>query len=387
MTVLLILSAVGWYLFVYFKKEGTEKQKQETEARFVMPDAPDFFGFEEEEPLPSVAPKTEESSIGNFDEQAHLLLMRQYANQYNYAMAQMHGARIANFLLANPERTAEWGRILLEAGKPQEAVVVLQKIAMEDVVKTEVAIDMAFAMLRSGNASGAAEFLDEKIKNSNDLDLLAAKASITGNEQLFLRSLKGNSPNANYEYGRFLMERGDYKKSKTYLERALKAKPNEPRYIARLGMAEFYLGKDSNAEALYIRALKINPYDHNTWHNLGELYLSLANESSNPQNTRQKTRRALEAYMKSVEIDSLHARANYRIGLILNGNGQHKEAIKHLNIALDKMPNDISAMQQLSSAHLKIGDTATATNYLETILKIDPFDKIAASEFRRLSGQ
>ena len=272
----------------------------------------------------------------------------------------------------------------------------MQRITEEDVVKTEVAIDMAFAMLRSGNADGAIEFLDEKIKNSNDMDLIAAKAAIIGEhpdakrrsaaESLFLRSARSNSPNANYWYGRFLMERGDYKNSKTYLERAIKAKPNEPRYIARLGMAEFYLKRDSNAEALYRKALGMNPYDHNTWFNLGELYLSLANESARPQDIRQRTHRALEAYMKSVNIDSLHPRANYRIGIILNGNAQHKEAINHLNIALEKMPGDIPVMQQLSSAHIKIGDTATSVNYLNTILQLDPFNRIAASELNRIRG-
>jgi tetratricopeptide (TPR) repeat protein len=397
--VLLVLSALGWYIYVNFAKEQAEKKLAGEQTEF-----PDLASFDtilvpeiqSSEEQPSDAAQKTEGFASSFDEQAHLQLMRQNANQYNYKVAHSHGARIAGFLLADSKRRAEWGRILLRVGKPHEAVSVLQRIALEDIVETEVAIDMAFAMLRSGNADGAIEFLDEKIKSSNDLDLLAAKAAIIGEhpdvksraaaEPIFLKSVRNNSPNANYWYGRFLMKRGDFNKSKTYLERAVKIKPNEPHYIARLGMAEFYLKRDSNAEVLYKKALNINPYDHNTWFNLGELYLSLANESARSQDARQRTHRALESYMRSISIDSLHPMANYRIGLILNGNAQHKEAINHLNIALEKMPEDIPVMQQLSSAYIKIGDTTTSVNYLNTILQLDPFNRIAASELNRIRG-
>lgn len=415
MFLLLILSGLGLYLFMHFGKGKIEIPELVNQIKtladsdttapdttaFELPPAPEevpsseeLFSFAEQTPEEPTGEKS--NNLDNFDIEAHLQLMRQNANRYNYKMAYKHGARIVGFLLANPELNAEWGHILLEAGKPQEAVSALQKITSKDTVKSEVAIDMAFAMLRSGNADGAIEFLDDKIKNNNDVDLFAAKAAIIGEqpdttryaaaEQIFLKCMKSRKPslNADYWYGRFLMQRGNYQNSKTYLERAANAKPNEPRYIARLGMAEFYLKQDLNAETLYKRALRINPYDYNTWFNLGELYLSRANESGSSLDIRQKTRQALESYLKAIENDSLHAMANYRIGLILNGNGMHKEAVKHLIIALERIPGNIPIMQQLSSAYIKIGDTTKSVNYLEIILQIDPFNKVAANEFNRI---
>jgi tetratricopeptide (TPR) repeat protein len=257
---------------------------------------------------------------------------------------------------------------------------------------------MAFALHRSGNTEGAINFLDNAIKNSNDLNLNAAKAAIISEhpdmaeraaaDSIFKNVLKSKPllPYANYQYGRLLMQKGDYQNSKIYLEHAVKAMPDEPRYIARLGMAEFYLKRDASAETLYRKALKINPYDYNTWFNLGELYLSKANESGYIPEIRNKTRMALESYLKTIENDSLHANAHYRIGLILNGNGGHKEAILHLSIALEKMPGNIPTLQQLSSAYMHLGDTAKSIRYLKDILRIDPFDKIAASEFVRING-
>ncbi|MCL2206777.1 MAG: tetratricopeptide repeat protein [Fibromonadales bacterium] len=416
--VLLIISAGAWYAFAYLEKEHIdptgliEKIVPNEEAKddpdtiamnFDLPAAPEVPEHEEyqvEETLEEIVAPTPSVSLGDdFDVQAHLQLMRQNVSKYNYTLAYKHGARIVSSLLADPKLTAEWGSILLEAGRYGEAISALQRIVSQDTVKTDVAINMALSMFRSGNADGAIEFLDEKMQSNNDLDLLATKASIIGEhpdakrrpaaEQHFLKCVKSKdaSPIANYGYGRYLMSKGDYGNSKIYLERALKVKPREPRYIARLGMAEFYLKQDAKAEALYKQALEINPYDYNTWFNLGELYLSLANETSSAGVFRQKMHKALESYLKTIDQDSLHIRANYRIGLVLNWNGQHKEAIKHLGIALEKMPQEIPIMQQLSSAYMKLGDTAKSVDYLDAILKIDPFNKIAATEMNRVREQ
>jgi tetratricopeptide (TPR) repeat protein len=408
---LLILSGAG----LYFYTQNAEKKPAQPEtlppaavtdsmldttAIVEMPSVPEIPGFDDV--LEDIAPKAAEddsSLVGNFDEQAHLQLMRQNAKEYNYKMAYRHGARIEGFLIVNPELRAEWGHVLLETGKPEEAVSALQKAVTRDSVKSEVIVDMAFAMFRSGDADGAISFLDSAMRSNRDLTLAATKAAIIGEhpdttkrsaaEAIFKTVLKSKPslPDANYQYGRFLMRRGDFKSSKNHLEIAVKEKPNEPRYIARLGMAEFYLKNDAIAETLYTKALKINPYDYNTWFNLGELYLSRANESVYVKDVRQKTHKALESYLKTIENDSLHANAHYRIGLILNGNGGHREAVKHLATALEKMPNNIPVMKQMSVAYIQIGDTAKAIYFLEEILRADPFDKIAATEYRRIKNE
>jgi tetratricopeptide (TPR) repeat protein len=409
---LLIVSGAALFLYTYYSEHPEieipfllrpSHPADSASKGFELPPAPELPDFADSIKLPP-APETpkvsqteaEVSFDDDFDEQAHLQLMRQNANQYNYTMAYKHGARITGYLFTNPGLTAEWGHILLEAGKPKDAISVLQKAFSKDSANSKIAIDMAFAMFRSGDANGAIEFLDSAIASNNDLNLLVAKATITGEypdttkraaaEQIFKTVLKKNSslPDANYQYGRFLMQKGDYRNSKTYLELAIKAKPNEPRYIARLGMSEFYLKQDSNAETLYQKALQINPYDYNTWFNLGELYLSVANESVSSTEVRQKTHKALESYLKAVENDSSHAGAHYRVGLILNGNADYRGAIRHLTVALEKIPNSIPVMQQLSSAHLQFGDTVKSVDYLEKILQLDPFDRIAANELNRI---
>lgn len=307
----------------------------------------------------------------------------------------IHG--IAKMFLENPKLAARLGHLLLEAGYPDETVYILQNGISLDSAPVSVLVDLAYGRFYSKNFETALSELDAALgKYPDNVDLLTAKAAISGQhpdtsqrskaEVMFKSILKKNSESAeaNYQYGRYIMQKGDFKKSQEHLEKAVKVEPYNSRYIARLGMAEFYLKHDANAETLYKKALKLNPYDHNTWFNLGELYLSEANESSYIPEVRKKTQNALEAYLKTIEHDSLHAKAHYRIGIILNANGGHKEAIRHLTNALEKMPENTSVMLQLGSAYMQLGDTAKYISYLTEVLRIDPFDRIASNEFKRL---
>jgi len=401
--ILFILSGVILYLYTYFQNEeaepaddGLDTLMDSATTDSELPPAPEMpEHMDAETPITSAK---DDPFANDFDGLAHLQLMRQNSKEYNYQMAYRHGVKIISYLLDEPELAAEWAHILLEAGKPQDAISVLQKLDSKNSIKNDAVVDLAFALHRSGDTDGAIQLLDDKLKSNSDVNLLATKAAIMGEypdtnkrvdaEAIFKSAFKKSAslPNVNYWYSRYLMQKGDYQSSKNYAELALKAKPNEPRYITRLGMAEFYLKNDSRAEELYKIALKINPYDYNAWFNLGELYLSKANESISASDVKQNTRKALESYLKSIENDSLHIKAHYRIGLILNGNGGYKEAIKHLMIALEKMPNDIPVMQQLSVAYLQIGDTTNSIGYLDKILQLDPFNKIAATQMRRIKG-
>ena len=304
---------------------------------------------------------------------------------------------ISAMFLENPRLAARLGHLLLEAGYPAESVYILRNGVSLNSAPISVLVDLAYGYFYSKRFETALNGLETALgKYPNNIDLLTAKAAISGQnpdtnqrnvaENMFRAILKKSpeAAEANYQYGRFIMQRGDFKKSQEYLEKAVKIEPYNSRYLARLGMAEFYLKRDSDAESLYKRALKINPYDGNTWFNLGELYLSKANESGYIFEVRNKTKAALEAYLKTIEQDSLHANAHYRIGIILNANGGFKEAIRHLTIALEKMPENTAVMMQLGSAYMQLGDTAKYIDYLNNVLRIDPFDRVAASQFKRL---
>jgi len=307
---------------------------------------------------------------------------------------------ISRMFLENPKLAARLGHLLLEAGYPNESVYILKSGVSLSSAPISVLVDLAYGYFYSKRFETAMSGLETALgKYPSSLELLTAKASISGQnpdtnqrsgaESMFKAILKKNPEFAetNYQYGRYIMQKGDFKKSQEYLEKAVKFEPYNSRYLARLGMAEFYLKHDSNAETLYKKALKINPYDVNTWFNLGELYLSKANESAYTFEIRNKTKSALEAYLKAIDLDSMHANAHYRIGVILNANGGYKEAIRHLTTALGKMPENTSVMMQLGSAYMQLGDTAKYIDYLSNVLQIDPFDRVAASQYKRMKKE
>jgi len=377
---LILISEVLLYFYTkYEMKDNVMEQAKETETL----DETKIEVFDSD-----TIEDIEPPSLHNFSEPATQATSAKTSTMYE----------IARLFLENPKLAARLGHLLLEAGYTDEAVSVLQNGVPPDLASVPVLVDLAYGHFYSKNFETALSELDTALgKYPDNADLLTAKAAITGlqpdtnqrskAEDMFKAILKKNSKSAeaNYQYGRYIMQIGDFKKSKEYLEKAVNSEPYNPRYIARLGMAEFYLKQDSKAEELYKQALKINPYDYNTWYNLGELYFSQANESSNANAFKQKIRDAMESYLKTLENDSLHANAHFRIGVILNGNSNYKEAIKHLSITLEKIPRNIPSMQQLSSAYLKLGDTTKSINYLNEILEIDPFNKIAASELKRLN--
>jgi len=401
---ILMLLASGGILYLYsrFGKEVVEKVEQVAQTyNIIEKDSSDF-----ELPPPPVIPEGVEEKSENLAETAETA---ETAKTTEAAESDMNFQSeepaneisiqgISKMFLENPKLAAQLGHLLLEAGYPSEAVYIFQNGISLGSAPISVLVDLAYGYFYSKRFETALNELDAALgKYPGNIDLLTAKASISGQNpdttqrskanDMFLSILKKNPELAetNYQYGRYIMQKGDFKKSQEYLEKAVKAEPYNSRYLARLGMAEFYLKHDSNAENLYKKALKINPYDYNTWFNLGELYLSEANESSYILDVRQKTKNALEAYLKAIELDSLHVNAHYRIGVILNANGGYKEAIRHLTTALDKMPENTSIMLQLGSAYMQLGDTAKYISYLNDVLQIDPFNKVAASEFKRLN--
>jgi len=189
---------------------------------------------------------------------------------------------------------------------------------------------------------------------------------------------------ARYQYGRFLMNQGNYASSLRELQDAIHLNALDPRIHARLGMALFHLGRDREAEINYKTALAMNPRDYNTWFNLGELQLSLANESDRPSVFSQRTREALEAYLTALANHPDHPEAHYRVGIILSTNHQYREAILHLQQALQDDPQSVRVLVQLAAAWEALGNKAEAWDLVQQAYQIDPFNQLVIDQFRRL---
>jgi Flp pilus assembly protein TadD len=180
------------------------------------------------------------------------------------------------------------------------------------------------------------------------------------------------------------MNQGNYASSLREIQAAIKLDPLDSRMHARLGMAYFHLGRDADAERAYKTALAMNPKDYNTWYNLGELHLSIANETEWAPVFAERTRLALEAYLATLANKPDHHQAHFRVGVILNANRQNREALRHLEYALQSDPHSIRILVQIAAAWEALGEKQKAWDFVQQAYEIDPFDQLVLSQYRHL---
>ncbi len=364
---------------------GTDSSKGDT---LMQPDA-----------AQAVAGKFSGEGMDSFDAEAHRQLMSIAASKYEFSRSLAHLQRIEGRYRSEPGFLAEAGRIYLEGGFPTEAIPRLAE-ALAQKNDPQVAADLALAQFRANAVDSARQRIERALRDFPGNPLLlshqAAMMGEAGNADekrkanvLFLELLRKHTDFAegHYQYGRYFMNQGNMKSSLSELRTAIRLAPLDPRTQARLGMCYFYLKQDQAAEQSYRTALALNPLDYNTWFNLGELYLSQANESTNSKQVRDKTRAALQAYLTALGLYPELGAAHYRTGTILNGNRQYREAIAHLQKALEKDPRSVGVLLQLATAWSNLDETPKALQYLDAAHEIDPFNKVVVSQWNSLRKQ
>jgi tetratricopeptide (TPR) repeat protein len=161
--------------------------------------------------------------------------------------------------------------------------------------------------------------------------------------------------------------------------------PGNAKALGQLGMAQYHLGRLKEAEQSFKAELAINPSDYNTWYNLGELHLVYANGETQSGTVQARRADGMECYLKALELNPDHAQAHYRVGVLLNGNGQYKEAIRHLEAALKTDSRHVPTLVQLSLAYENLKQLERARSYLNKAFELDPLNKIVLFKLRRLS--
>ena len=197
--------------------------------------------------------------------------------------------------------------------------------------------------------------------------------------------LKRDYAPALYLQGRKAQLEGDFKDAEAAFSKVLKLEPGNVKALGQLGMAEYHLGKKSQAEKSFRSELARNPNDYNTWYNLGELLLGRADDETNSEAVRRFRAGAMECYLKAIDLNPDHAQARYRVGVLLNGNGQYKEAIHHLEAALRLDSRDVPTLVQLALAYEYLKQPERARAYLNKAYELDPLNKVVLSKLHRMS--
>jgi tetratricopeptide (TPR) repeat protein len=187
-----------------------------------------------------------------------------------------------------------------------------------------------------------------------------------------------------YQVGRRFMHAKQYPAAQKTFEQILSLQPGYPKAFAQLGMSLYYQEQFEEARQKLISALKASPRDYNTWYNLGEVYLQQAAEAGVKDTSVVAAirQRAFSCYNQAIELQPRHAMAHYRMGLILQGNNQSKEATRHFEFALEIMPELVPGWLQLALAYenLQLYDKARAA--LDKAYALDPLNKVVALKLR-----
>lgn len=117
----------------------------------------------------------------------------------------------------------------------------------------------------------------------------------------------------------------------------------------------------NDAEALYRRALELDPWLTIAYTNLGNIAFR-----------RQNTEAAESLYRKALELDSRQPEAQYNLGYMMLERGQADEAIPLFHGAIDVDPGFADAYFNLAMAYEHSGQPAKARPYWTSYIELEP---------------
>lgn len=295
-----------------------------------------------------------------------------------------------------PDLLALAAKIFLGTANYPEALEAARKsleLDPADARAREVAVQAQFRLGRVEMAM--AEARDALAKHPAEMAMLIAMATMEiengpesdgyGKSLEAALKLKRDYPPALYLLGRKAQLEGDYRDAEAAFRKVLKQEPGNAKARGQLGMALYHQGKEKDAEKEFRATVDLNPADYNTWFNLGESRLTAAAREFDPAVIKPMRAEALECYLKALELNRDHAQAHYRTGVLLNGNGQYKEAIGHLEEALQLDSRHVPTLIQLALAYENLKQPARARDYLTMAFELDPLNKVVLFKLKRWS--
>jgi len=294
-----------------------------------------------------------------------------------------------------PEFLALAARILMAGGRYGEARKLALQVQPKLPQRTDLPILSAMALYRQGQVEEAMiEAMALLQKQPHDVDLLTALGTMHAEQYpddptadgYLAEALKYKRDHipALYQVGRREMRTQEFARAEKSFDRILQLNPQYVKALAQKGMAYYYQEKWEPARKTLIAVLRSSPRDYNTWYNLGEVYLQQAGESG-PQNrtmTEALRKRAFHCFNETITLEPEHAEAHYRLGLLLLGNNQPKEAIRHLEFALEKRNDWVAAWLQLALAYEALEQYTKARDCLTKAYALDPLNKVVALKLR-----
>jgi len=179
------------------------------------------------------------------------------------------------------------------------------------------------------------------------------------NEYIKSQMVNAERPEAQLNLGNFYAAKGEVDKAINAYKTAIKL---EDVFIpAYINLADIYRTQknDAKAERVLHEAVKISPDNSAAHYALG---LSLIRQKRNTE--------ALEALKSAVDYDLNNSHYVYVYALALNSAGDAEQAIKVLQSANIRFPQDANILQALVAFHRDAGNEFSAQTYMKKLQKI-----------------
>lgn len=294
-----------------------------------------------------------------------------------------------------PEFLALAARILMAHGRYAQARDLAETALIRLPQRKDLTVLAMMAQYREGRVDEAMVKAMELLqKQPRDVDLLTALGTMHSEQRPedatadgYLAQALKVKPNhipALYQVGRREMHAKHYASAQKVFERILELQPSYAKAQAQLGMALYYQEHLEEARQALITALKLASRDYNTWYNLGEVYLQQAGQVGVKQIEIAEVlrQRAFTCYNQTIDLQPQHPQAHFRLGMLLLGNNQPKEAARHLEFAVQKQKDWVAAWLQLSLAYEALEQFDKAREAISKAYALDPLNKVVALKMR-----
>jgi Flp pilus assembly protein TadD len=182
----------------------------------------------------------------------------------------------------------------------------------------------------------------------------------------------GNSL-AQANLGTVLFDLGRVTEAEAYFQKALALNAKEAKYHVSFGNARFRLGHPEEALHEYETALELNPRCSVAHSSLGNLWLS-----------QGKVREAIAAYRKAIELAPNFAETYNSLGAALVADGKPQEALVCLRKAIDINPNYAEAHFNLGVVLASNGRLTEAIRHYQRALELKPDYTKATVQLQKL---
>ncbi len=303
-------------------------------------------------------------------------------------------------ILVMPTRDADLltlaTKVFLGTGHYREALQTAEQaivIRPQDLALKAQAIEATYRLGKVEKAYTTGQ--SEVAAHPNDLTLLVQLATMEveigpaqpdyGKSLQAALKLDPNYEPALYLLGRKCQLEGNYKDAENAFQAVLKLNPANSKAHGQLGIALYHQKKLPEAQSAFETELALAPSDYNTWFNLGELHLTKAGMEIDPEKIKPQREMAMNCFLKALEFNANHAQAAFRVGVLLNGNGQYKEAIHYLESSLQLDARYVPTLVQLALSYEYLKRPERAKHYLTLANELDPLNKVVLFKLKQWS--